>query len=178
MKHQYNIKKRTYSTLVKILHHIFITLISKSNHFMPHITDSLYSWCWIGPLEAICSKPYAQAKPLKAICPAPCPGRFWRAPRRNTPQSLWQPVPVFGHPHSEKAYLDVQRKLLCLFVPSVCILLLPVHSFPLKNTILVFDENLFTSAPAKLEDHLWDICTVSCLVSSFPFFPLYKFVSE
>lgn len=78
----------------------------------------------------------------------------------------------------KKCILMFRGNSLCLFLPTVCVLLLPVHSFPLENTILVFDENLFTSAPAKLEDHLREICTVSCLANSLPIFPLYKFVSE
>lgn len=117
---------------MKILHHIFITFISKSNHFMPHITESLYSWCWKGSLEATCSKPHAQARPPKGICSAPCPGRLWRPPRRNTPQPLWQPVPVFGHPHSEKVYLDVQRKLP-VFVCAHCLYSTASSLFPLRE---------------------------------------------
>lgn len=95
------------------------------------------------------------------------------SPRRNTPQPVQQPVPVFGHPHSEKVFLDVHRKLP-MFVCVHCLWSSTDSSFPLENSILVADENSFTSAPANLKDHLREICTASQSVHSLPFFPFVQ----
>lgn len=46
-------------------------------------------WCRNGPLDAIWSKPTAQAR--RARYPGPCPGGYWRSPRKETPQPSWVP---------------------------------------------------------------------------------------
>ena len=109
MKHQCNIKKRTYCTLVKILHHIFVTLTPKSNLFMPHITESLYSWCWKGLggylLQTPCSSKtiYSCLSRIMSRC-------LLKTSEEGDCSYSGQPVPVICHPHYIKVLSNVQTE--------------------------------------------------------------------
>jgi len=60
----------------------------------------------------------AQAWIHRASCPGLCLDDFFNTSEdRDSMTSLKQPVPVLGHPHSEKAFPDVQTGVSCV---SVC----------------------------------------------------------
>ena len=86
-----------------------------------HTINPQNSCGWNGLLEVTLSMPPAQAGQPGTGCQGPCPDRSeylqgWRL--HNLPG---QPVPVLGHPHSEKAFPDVHREpLVFQFVPIAC----------------------------------------------------------
>lgn len=66
-----------------------------------------------GNPEGHLAQPPAQAGPLRARCPVPCPINFETPLRMETPQLPGQPVPALGHPQREKCFLMFREIFLC-----------------------------------------------------------------
>ena len=80
----------------------------------------------------------------RAVCLVPCPGNFWRSPRRR-PHSLWVPVAALHNQHSTEVLPDGQREPPCAPVCVQCLWF--CHWAPLNRAWL----------PSSIHGHRWEL---------------------
>jgi len=71
---------------------------SSINFWQAEVT-SQNGWGWQGPL-GLSGPTSVPVRTSRAGCPVPCPGSFWRSPRRRLHSLSGQPEPVICHLHS------------------------------------------------------------------------------
>lgn len=64
---------------------------------------------WKGALEVSSPVSCSEQESWRADFSGSCPVRFWVSQRADISQPLWNPVPVFDHPHREFFFLTSNR---------------------------------------------------------------------